>query len=82
MDHGLGPASVDSDGCTGFQFLEPVFQHLNACCQIHDAGGSDGALLDCINAGLPAYLWFPAALCVAIMILFRPIYHFIKRLRK
>lgn len=67
-----------SDGCTGFQFLEGLFDGVRDCCVVHDAGGSDGMLLDCLQGVLPGWAWAPAALCVAVMVFFRPLYHRIK----
>ena len=68
-----------TDGCTGFQFLEPLFPAIRQCCAVHDAGGSDGLLLDCLQSAVPPWAWAPAALCVALMILFRPVYVALKR---
>ncbi len=67
-----------SDGCSGFWFLEWFFPAITACCTVHDFGGSDGTLLDCLQGGLPQWAWAPAAFCVALMVLFRPIWHRIK----
>lgn len=69
---------IETDGCTGFQLLEMVFPVITSCCAVHDNGGTDGRLLDCLQAGLPSWAWAPAALCVAVMILLRPIYHWLK----
>lgn len=60
--------------CTGFQWVEWIFPHVQACCLIHDAGGTDGTLLDCLQAALPPWAWALAALGVAVMIVFRPVY--------
>lgn len=68
-----------TDGCSGFWLLEWIFPSITNCCTVHDMGGTDGALLDCLQAALPAWAWAPAALCVALMVLFRPVYNWIKR---
>lgn len=67
-----------SDGCTGFQYLERFFD-IRACCEVHDAGGSNGTLLDCLEMILPGWAYPFAAFCVALMVLFRPVYHKLKR---
>lgn len=66
-----------SDGCTGFQFLEPVFP-IRDCCVVHDQGGSDGALVDCIAAVIPGPALPLLFVCMAIMVALRPVYHWIK----
>lgn len=70
---------MTSDGCTGFWPLEGLFPKISACCAVHDLGGSDGTLLDCLQTALPPWAWAIAAFCVAVMILVRPIYNLIKR---
>jgi len=45
----------------------------------HDFGGSNGQLLDCLQSVLPHWAYVIAAFCVALMILFRPLYHWLKR---
>lgn len=64
---------MESDGCTGFQLFEHFFP-IRACCEVHDLGGTDGALLDCLMSNTPEWTWPVVALCVALMILVRPIY--------
>lgn len=65
-----------SDGCTGFWAAELIWP-IHECCVEHDFGGSDGTLLDCLYAaGVPMAL---AVLGVLIMVLFRPVYHWLKR---
>ena len=71
-----------SDGCTGFWWAEEAFDGVRECCVDHDMGGTDGTLLDCLLVILPMWAWAPAAFCVALMILFRPVYHRIKRIGK
>lgn len=65
---------IGSDGCTGFQWAEWLFPKISKCCLIHDAGGTDGTLLDCLQMNLPGWAWPAAAAGVAIMVLLRPIY--------
>lgn len=68
---------LGSDGqCTGVPGVNPA---TTACCVEHDAGGSDGRLLDCAvdaNPGIPA-----AIICGAIflMALLRPAYNQLQR---
>lgn len=64
---------MPSDGCTGFQWAEWIFPAIRSCCVVHDAGGSDGLLLDCLMANVPDWAWPFAAGGVALMVLFRPI---------
>lgn len=68
-----------SDGCTGFGWAEWVFPAIRQCCVAHDYGGSNGQLLDCLQSVLPHWAYVIAAFCVALMILFRPLYHWLKR---
>ncbi len=77
------PTSTDvplgSDGhCTGFpDSLGPWNWH--ECCLAHDAGGSDGQLLDCISSHVPTWAEVIVILCIALMALFRPIYNWLQR---
>jgi hypothetical protein len=66
-----------SDGCTGFWIFEWLFPSISQCCRAHDIGGSDGMLLDCLQQNLPPWAWAIAGFCVAVMILLRPIYHWL-----
>ncbi len=66
-----------SDGCTGFQWAEWLFT-VRACCDVHDFGGSDGTLLDCLLANTPEWTWPLVGLCVVLMLLFRPLYRLFK----
>lgn len=68
-----------SDGCSGYWWAETVFPAIRDCCAVHDAGGSDGQLLDCLQGVLPPWAWATAAFCVALMILVRPLYRAIRR---
>lgn len=68
-----------SDGCSGFQWAESLFPQITQCCVVHDFGGSNGALLDCLQAVLPHWAYVIAAFCVAVMILFRPFYRLVKK---
>ena len=67
-----------SDGCTGYGLFEWIWPAIRDCCAVHDYGGTDGQLLDCLQSALPGWAWAPAALCVALMILLRPIYRLFK----
>jgi len=69
---------TQSDGCTGFWWAEWLFP-VRQCCVEHDLGGSDGVLLDCLMANTPEWTWPVVGLCVTAMILFRPVYHWLKR---
>jgi hypothetical protein len=69
---------IDTDGCTAMPdgIGAPVCRE---CCALHDAGGSDGALLDCVtlaarDAGYEAAAPL-IALAVAVMVLLRPVYN-------
>lgn len=68
-----------SDGCTGFWLFEWLFPAIRSCCEIHDFGGSNGTLLDCLEGVLPGWAYPVAGICVALMILARPLYQAIKR---
>lgn len=70
---------MPSDGCTGFNWAEWLFPAIRGCCAEHDGGGSNGALLDCLESVLPGWAYVIAAFCVALMILLRPLYHLITR---
>jgi hypothetical protein len=72
---GSGTTDLVSDGCSGFQWAEWFFPDARMCCAVHDAGGSNGQLLDCLQSVLPHWAYVVAAFFVALMILFRPIYH-------
>lgn len=67
-----GSGDPVSDGCTGFWWAEWLFP-VRQCCEAHDVGGTDGALLDCLMAATPEWAWPVVGLCVAVMILFRPV---------
>lgn len=72
--------NLGSDGrCTGFEWAEWLFQGINACCNIHDLGATDGQLLDCLLGTTPTWAWFFVGLAVAAMILLRPIYNMLQR---
>lgn len=66
-----------SDGCTGFGLFEHFFQ-IRSCCEIHDSGGTDGQLLDCLLSATPEWAWPIVGLCVALMLAARPIYRLFK----
>lgn len=73
------PPDFVSDGCSGFQWAEALFPAIRQCCTTHDYGGSNGQLLDCLQSVLPHWAYVIAAFCVALMILLRPLYHWLKR---
>jgi hypothetical protein len=62
-----------SDGCTGFWFAE-LFFDIRQCCVVHDTGGTDELLTYCLMNFVPVWLWPIVLLCVALMLLFKPIY--------
>lgn len=66
--------------CSGFEWTELLWPALTACCNAHDAGGTNGALLDCIEAVVPAWAYPIGAVFVVLMIWVRPIYRVLKRL--
>jgi hypothetical protein len=74
---------IETDGCTGFP---DAIGKINfaTCCTIHDDGGSDGALLDCVTtqAVQQEMGWLAPILAFAVflMILFRPVYNLLQRL--
>lgn len=72
---------LPTDGCSGFQILELIFPSITQCCAVHDNGGTDGMLLDCLQANLPGWAWAGAAFCVALMILLKPAYNWLKSKR-
>lgn len=61
--------------CTGFQLVEWIFPVINSCCAVHDLGGTDGSLLDCLQSVLPNWTWAPAGAAIALMIALRPVYN-------
>ena len=72
--------TIETDGCTGFpdQIGE---KDLTYCCGVHDLGGSDGQLLDCLTALDPtSWIWIMlVTFGVLIMRMFKPIYNFLQR---
>lgn len=71
-----------TDGCSGFQWLQGAFPKIVQCCAVHDTGGTDGMLMDCLQGVLPEWAWAPMAFCVALMVLFRPAYNLWKKWKK
>ena len=75
--------SLGSDtGCTGLQWLvdlTPWREPIATCCALHDLGGSDGALLDCLQSSVPAWLWPLVAFAVTVMVFWRPVYNWLQR---
>lgn len=76
---GLPDGAVPADGrCTGFPGGVGPWDWSH-CCQVHDLGGSDGGLVDCVIAAAPG---LPAAVVLAavtVMALFRPLYNLAQR---
>lgn len=72
---------IETDGCTGFPDRIGD-KDLSYCCTVHDVGGSDGQLLDCLTALDPSAYWWLVLVTfgVLIMRLFRPIYNLLQRL--
>lgn len=70
---------LSADGqCTGFpDSLGPWDWH--QCCVQHDAGGTDGQLLDCVASSVPGWAEVIVVLCIALMVLLRPIYTWLQR---
>lgn len=64
--------------CTGFpSHLGPW--DWTVCCAVHDLGGSNGQLLDCISAQVPAWAQATVAFAIALMILLHPAYEWMQR---
>lgn len=66
--------------CSGFEWTEWLWPALTACCDVHDAGGTNGTLLDCIETVLPGWAYPIAAVFVVVMIWARPLYRSLKHL--
>lgn len=67
---------IQTDGCTGFP--DSVGGHdLSQCCSIHDDGGTDGQLMDCVDAAVGGeWVWIVlAGIAIALMRVFRPVYN-------
>lgn len=76
---GLVAPPLGSDGrCTGFPNGLGRWNWAQ-CCVEHDAGGSDGGLLDCLMAAVPPFAWPLCGFGVALMILCRPVYNLLQR---
>lgn len=76
---GLLDASLGADGrCTGFPNGLGRW-NWSHCCVEHDAGGSDGGLLDCLLGAVPGWAWPLCGLGVTLMIACRPIYNVLQR---
>lgn len=74
-----GTDRLVSDGCSGYGWAEWFFPAARDCCVEHDFGGSNGQLLDCLQSVLPPWAYVVAAFCVALMVLVRPVYRWLKR---
>lgn len=73
-------STIKTDGCTGFPDHIGT-KDLTYCCAIHDDGGSDGALVDCLTALDPSAYWWALAVIigVAAMRVLRPCYNLLQR---
>lgn len=70
---------LGSDGeCTGFPEGVGPFDWSH-CCVIHDAGGSDGQLADCISKAVPGVFEGLVYFCIMLMIFARPVYNVLQR---
>jgi hypothetical protein len=65
-------------GCTGLP-SGLVNEALLKCCVEHDAGGRDGALLDCSTDALPGVPAAIICLVIFLMALLRPVYNQLQR---
>lgn len=70
---------MNIDGCTGFWWAEWLFPKISGCCSVHDIGGTDGVLLDCLLQATPHWAWPVVGIAVALMILFRPVYNLLQK---
>lgn len=73
--------TLGSDGhCTGFpDGIGPW--NWQACCMVHDEGGSDGRLLDCIAGTVPSWAEIIVVIAIGGMVFFRPLYNVLQKLR-
>lgn len=71
----MTPPPLGSDGhCTGLpDGIGPWDWH--ECCLVHDAGGSDGGLIDCVSSHVPPWAEVIVVLLVAVMVVLRPVYN-------
>lgn len=73
------PPVVYTDGCTGFP--EQLGQwNWTTCCTVHDSGGTDLALLKCLQDSGPDWAGWLFAAAVVIMVAFRPVYVALQRM--
>lgn len=71
----LNDVSLGSDGgCTGFPSGIGKWDW-SSCCTLHDAGGLDGQLVDCIAANAPGLPIAVILAAVTLMALGRPFYN-------
>lgn len=70
------PVVIITDGCTGFPD-QIGHRDLSQCCAIHDLGGSDALLQECLTELDPSTGWWLILVVVgvAIMKIFRPVYN-------
>ncbi len=69
-----------SDGCSGFAWAEAIWPSISQCCLVHDLGGTDGMLVDCLQGALVWWLWWAIPLALLVVTLFRPLYNFLKKI--
>lgn len=66
---------ISADGrCTGFPNGIGNWDWSH-CCTVHDLGGTDGQLIDCITAATPGLPVVFIIAAVALMALYRPVYN-------
>ena len=77
----MNPVIIPADGrCTGFPNGIPWFNwDWSDCCVIHDLGGSDGTLIDCVAAATPGLPIVFVISAVGLMALYRPAYNVLQR---
>lgn len=71
---------IDTDGCTGFP--DSLFgRDFTACCTVHDEGGSDVVLLNCLNEAVGDEWWFLILVFLAVLLMktFRPVYNLLQK---
>lgn len=71
---------IETDGCTGFPD-QIGHRDLGHCCTVHDLGGTDRELQDClINLDPSSYWWILVVVGgVLVMQLLRPAYNLLQK---
>jgi len=71
---------INTDGCTGFPD-HVGGKDLTYCCGIHDNGGTDGQLIDCLTALDPTNFWWILVVLLACVLMHigRPFYNLLQR---